>query len=189
MVGLENHSRYDETYVMYLVVGHSSALRFAMSENLEAEITRGLLRYMLGLSVVILVSFLIFAVIFVCCLRSKLTKPIIALSKQITNPQEFLANKDESAEVFAPSMQESRDSITTRRSSNRQSFGLFGNEPDAPDANLNTSMRLKSPRHMKKKITLDEEELAKQHEREDKLTGNRKVNEIVALRAIFYSFF
>ena len=42
---------------------------------------------------------------------------------------------------------------------------------------------------MKKIITLDEEELAKQHEREDKLTGNRKVNEIVALRAIFYSFF
>ena len=185
MVGLENHSRYDETYVMYLVVGHSSALRFAMSENLESEITRGLLVYMLGLSVVILVSFLIFAVIFVLCLRSKLTKPIIALSKQITNPQEFLANKDESAEVFAPSIEDTRSSVST----NRQSFDLSRNEPDTPGANLNNSMRFRSPRHMRKKITLDDEELAKQHEREDKLTGKRKVNEIVALRAIFYSFF
>ena len=119
MVGLENHSRYDETYVMYLVVGHSSALRFAMSENLESEITRGLLRYMLLLSGVISFSFCVFAFIFVLCLRSKLTEPIIALSKQIKNPQEFLANKDESADVFAPSMLDSRDSVSTRRSSNR----------------------------------------------------------------------
>ena len=90
---------------------------------------------------VILVSFLIFAVIFVLCLRSKLTKPIIALSKQITNPQEFLANKDESADTLAPSIQDSRASVSTLRSSNRQSFDLFGNDPDTPDANLNTSMR------------------------------------------------
>ena len=41
----------------------------------------------------------------------------------------------------------------------------------------------------KTELSLDEEELAKQHEREDKKTGTRKVNEIAALRGIFYSFF
>ena len=69
MVGLDNHSRYDETYVMYLVVGHSAALRFVMSENLEKEITRGLTEYMIYLLIAISVGFFIFALILICVLR------------------------------------------------------------------------------------------------------------------------
>ena len=61
----------------------------------------------------------------------------------------------------------------------------------APDQSLYESTLVKSPRknRVRKKITLDEDEIANQHEKEDKKTGQRKVHEIAALRGIFYDFF
>ena len=121
MVGLETHSRYDETYVMYLVVGHSSALRFDMTDNLASEITDDLWLYMGGLSAVLFFFFFLFACIFVCRLRFKLTKPIGDLAEQIKNPQQFLANRDIAAKVFAPPTSR-RLSTTSRRASTITDF-------------------------------------------------------------------
>ena len=64
LMGLETHSYYDETYVMYIIVGHSSALRFVMSEYLHDEIARGLWWFMFSLLGGVAVCFMIFSYIF-----------------------------------------------------------------------------------------------------------------------------
>ena len=81
MINLETHSYYDETYVMYLIAGHSSALRFVMSENLHSEISRGLWWFMLFLLSGVLVCFIGFSWIFERRLQIRVTKPILELSQ------------------------------------------------------------------------------------------------------------
>ena len=93
MIGLKTHRYYDPTYVMYVIVGHSAALRFDMSENLHTEIARGLWWFMLILLGGVAVCFIIFSYIFERRLQIRVTKPISELSKQIRNPKEFLASR------------------------------------------------------------------------------------------------
>lgn len=91
MSRLITHSYYDDAYVMYVVVGHSSALRFVMSEYLSSEIERGLILFMLCLLAGVLFCFGIFSCIFEKRLQVRVTKPIQNLSMQIRNPKEFMA--------------------------------------------------------------------------------------------------
>ena len=112
MIDLETHISYDETYVMYLVVGHSAALRFVMSENLHSEISRGLWWFMFFLLSGVLVCFVGFSWIFERRLQIRVTRPILELSQQIKNPKEFMANRPESAEIFVP-LNKSRSSVST----------------------------------------------------------------------------
>ena len=64
MEGLEPHKYYDESFMMYVVVGQPAVLKFIMSEKLHEEISRSLFWFALCLLGGTLVCFLTFLYFF-----------------------------------------------------------------------------------------------------------------------------
>lgn len=100
MQGLATHKYYDDSFVMYVVVGQSSVLKFLMTEHLQNEISRGLWIFMISLMGGAFLCFVIFSIWFERHLQRKVTKPISELSMQIKNPKEFMASRIKSLEIY-----------------------------------------------------------------------------------------
>ena len=64
MTELKKHKYYNPAYVMTVIVGQSGDLKYVMNENLETEISRGLLIFFLSLLGGSLLLFLVFSAIF-----------------------------------------------------------------------------------------------------------------------------
>ena len=64
MTELKKHKYYNPAYVMTVIVGQSGNLKYVMNENLETEISRGLLIFFLCLLGGSLLLFLVFSAIF-----------------------------------------------------------------------------------------------------------------------------
>ena len=79
--GIDTHSLYDDTFLMYVIVGQSAALRFVMSEHLHEEIARGLWWFMLSLLGGNAICFVFMSSIFERKLQQRIAKPISELAK------------------------------------------------------------------------------------------------------------
>lgn len=66
---------------MYVVVGHSAALKYTMNEKLAGEIVRDLTLFMCSLFGGLAACFIIFSYCFETRLQRRVTKPISELSK------------------------------------------------------------------------------------------------------------
>ena len=99
--GIETHPLYDDTYLMYVIVGQSAALRFVMSEELHEEIARGLWWFMLSLLGGNAICFVIMSSIFERKLQQRIAKPISELAKQIKNPNTFMAGRNKSVDMYS----------------------------------------------------------------------------------------
>lgn len=79
--GVKTHANFDPSFTMYVVVGHSVALRNVMDDKLHEEITRGLWWFMLSLIGGVAICFIIFSWVFERKLQKRVTHPIMELSK------------------------------------------------------------------------------------------------------------
>ena len=86
---------------MYIVVGHSDALSFIMSDYAIEEVARGINWFYYSLVAGIFLFFLVFWVIIERKLYYKVTVPIQELDKSIKNPKDFMAKHQKSYEDLA----------------------------------------------------------------------------------------
>ena len=94
MTELKTHKYYNPEFVMTIIIGQSGNLKHVMDDNLEQEISRGLLIFFLSLLGGSLLLFVVFSAVFERRLQIRVTKPISQLSKQIRNPKEFVTERN-----------------------------------------------------------------------------------------------
>lgn len=130
-----------------------------------------------------------------------MTKPISELSKQIRNPKEFMAARDYMNEIYSikqsVSLKDRALSFVLRKTTvsydraseqSKESKGSFGhtgkraqsNEPKARGSSIGLT-------HVQRKV--DGEAFAKEREQVEKMNKMKQVNEVDALRGVFYNFF
>ena len=98
---IKTHAFYDESFKMYVIVGHSAELRFVMSEELHDEIARGLWWFMLSLLAGVALLFIFLAWYFERNLQGRIAKPIAELSKQIKNPKTFMTARNKAVDLYS----------------------------------------------------------------------------------------
>jgi len=81
MKGVQTHDYYNSRDEMYIVVGHSAALRYIMDQALYTEIVRGLWWFYLSLLGGCALCFVLFSWFFERRLQKRVTYPISELSK------------------------------------------------------------------------------------------------------------
>ena len=115
MTELNWHKYYNEDFVMRVIVGQRGSLKDVMDEELEKEISRGLLIFFLCLLGGSLLLFLVFSAIFERRLQIRVTKPISQLSKQIRNPKEFVTERNSAGDFYGNKKSHHRKPSDTTR--------------------------------------------------------------------------
>ena len=114
-----------------------------MSEYLNTEIARGLWWFMLSLLGGVAICFVFFSYFFERRVQRQVTHPISELSKQITNPKEFMAARNKAIDPYARKSTMHRGRGTTMQRStttiNESTFDTEGSHSSRP-LNLNDSM-------------------------------------------------
>lgn len=198
---------------MYVIVGHSAELRFVMSEELHDEIARGLWWFMLSLLAGVALLFIFLAWYFERKLQGRIAKPIAELSKQIKNPKIFMAARNKSVDFY--SRKNTRRSFfnfesrnTSKRHTNNSVSGnnsstdtdrMYDSEGNsmtarplvtdsdpftAPSRRGSSIGRTRVAKMMERSGTI-----AKMHEQDESIAKFKTIDEVEALRGVFYSFF
>ena len=189
MKELKTHKYYNSAYVMTVIVGQSGNLKYVMDDNLEQEISRGLLIFFLSLLGGSLLLFLVFSAIFERRLQIRVTKPISQLSKQIRNPKDFV-NERNSAVDFP----HGRKTSHRRNHSDTTMLRSGTTRPSEPASTRHTarSTMIKGRGSSMGKTRVRDlvgSSYSSQVEQDERLNKMKSINEVEALRNIFHSFF
>lgn len=178
---------------MYVVVGHSIGLRAVMDEKLHEEITRGLWWFMCSLIGGVAICFIIFSYCFEQKLQKRVTRPIMELSNQIKNPKEFMAARNKSVDIY------------TRRSTFARKFtptwlkdpGNSSNTSNDASTEIDMVSHRSSEQDTPKRgssfgrtiIGRAFSSYERQLDQDQKMSNLKSINEVAALRSVFYNFF
>ena len=187
--GVTVHEYYDPAYIMYVVVGHSAALSLVMDEKLTLEISRGITLFLIALFASVLILFIAFSWAFERKLQVRVTKPISELSKQIKNPKEFMASRNKSVDMYArkATMMRKASRETTITSSDLDR--TTDTSAVVRDTSASEMRRGSSMGRTKLGQALGGTDYRRQREQDEKISKFKTINEVQALRGVFYNFF
>lgn len=112
----------------------------------------------------------------------RVTRPIMELSRQIKNPKEFMAARNKSVDIY-----------TRRSTMARKSSANSARETSASEIEASTPSR-QSEKSRKSTIgrifgRAFKSSYEKQYEQDQKMSKLKSINEVAALRGVFYNFF